>query len=82
MRPRIWNDFIYCIICVVSMILKMGNMCYRDYDEAKLLGGQEISKPESVQGAMMKPKRKIYNYEELVERSKHKLKWPMTQNYN
>jgi hypothetical protein len=56
------------------MILKMGNMCYRDYDEAKLLGGQEISKPESVQGAMMKPKRKIYNYEELVERSKHKLK--------
>lgn len=28
--------------------ITMGNMCYRDYDEEKLLGGKEISKPESV----------------------------------
>ncbi|CAD8112107.1 unnamed protein product [Paramecium sonneborni] len=34
----------------------MGNMCYRDYDEEKLLGGQEVKKPESVQGSIMKPK--------------------------
>lgn len=32
----------------------MGNVCYRDYDEQKLISGAEVIKTESVQTQMLK----------------------------